>query len=456
MGDSPEEKRKNPWPLRIIILLCFVVLGLSLFLFGAWHVPDNRQWAESERNRVEDRVREIAAIPHEENPYYKYVRAVEAYAPVEHTVRGMGLPPPDMSSITGSSIPGEYVPVFIEHQKANSESIKLVMEAYPLEKGFAVVSHKTFEEKTIDLLGIRDLAQFITILGMIQERDGNIKKAVHHYFAVIKMGNTIGSGGNLIHGMMAVALNSIALDPLISIGGRNDLDGDMYAHILDELDRLDQGCFTYRELVDMEFLIFENVFESIRAGNTKILKVDLPWGARFLQGSFFAREQRIFQNYHKDLVENLPEHYPHGGWTFPEPVFPPLSYVAPIVVPNHNRAFEVYIMMRARIDGLKTLLALQLYRVDHGDFPQHLNELVPRYLPSLPADPFSGDGDFVYINQDGRVALYSVGPDGIDGGGRINAVASSDRRGDIIIYPAGKEPEDENPKGKVERIPRKR
>jgi hypothetical protein len=37
-------------------------------------------------------------------------------------------------------------------------------------------------------------------------------------------------------------------------------------------------------------------------------------------------------------------------------------------------------------------LAAQLYRADHRRWPAGLEELVPAYLPAVPADPFRGDG----------------------------------------------------------------
>ena len=63
------------------------------------------------------------------------------------------------------------------------------------------------------------------------------------------------------------------------------------------------------------------------------------------------------------------------------------------------------------------MLAFRMYVIDHGQYPQALRELVPEYLPALPADPMAADGrPFGYlIAMDGkRPVLYSVGEDGID------------------------------------------
>lgn len=40
--------------------------------------------------------------------------------------------------------------------------------------------------------------------------------------------------------------------------------------------------------------------------------------------------------------------------------------------------------------GIRTLLALERFRLAHNDYPDHLSQLVPDFLPAIPLDPFSG------------------------------------------------------------------
>jgi hypothetical protein len=69
------------------------------------------------------------------------------------------------------------------------------------------------------------------------------------------------------------------------------------------------------------------------------------------------------------------------------------------------------------LDLSRLALALAGYRDDHHAYPRSLTELCPRYLPTLPADPFSGNG-LIYKPEEEGYLLYSVGPNGIDDGGR--------------------------------------
>ncbi len=61
--------------------------------------------------------------------------------------------------------------------------------------------------------------------------------------------------------------------------------------------------------------------------------------------------------------------------------------------------------------------ALAAYRADRGEYPADLAALVPKYIPAVPEDTFA-DGPLHYRREGPGYVLYSVGPNGIDDGGR--------------------------------------
>ena len=88
---------------------------------------------------------------------------------------------------------------------------------------------------------------------------------------------------------------------------------------------------------------------------------------------------------------------------------------------THNDSFlgDSLVPLIQRIVILHTLntlaMALELYRVDTGRYPNTLGALSPRYLPQLPTDPYSKK-TFLYRHDDTKCVVYSVGPNGIDDG----------------------------------------
>ncbi len=74
-------------------------------------------------------------------------------------------------------------------------------------------------------------------------------------------------------------------------------------------------------------------------------------------------------------------------------------------------------------EGLRVMVALERYRIDHADYPDSLASLVPDYLPTVPTDPLTGCS-LAYTRQDplldGRCRsyiLYSFGADRTDNAG---------------------------------------
>jgi hypothetical protein len=67
---------------------------------------------------------------------------------------------------------------------------------------------------------------------------------------------------------------------------------------------------------------------------------------------------------------------------------------------------------------LQTHAAIWLFKHDRGRFPEHLGELVPKYLTSLPVDPNSVP--LCYRVEGEEFVLYSVGWDGKDDGGQFS------------------------------------
>jgi hypothetical protein len=91
-----------------------------------------------------------------------------------------------------------------------------------------------------------------------------------------------------------------------------------------------------------------------------------------------------------------------------------------------------------------TALALRLYSVAHaGRLPARLDDLVPEYLPSVPADPMARGAKLVYRPAGDDPVLYSVGDDATDNGGNDRARPGySDccfpwSRPDVVVHLAG-------------------
>ncbi len=69
----------------------------------------------------------------------------------------------------------------------------------------------------------------------------------------------------------------------------------------------------------------------------------------------------------------------------------------------------------------RTALALEIYRRQHGDYPDALDALIPELLPEMPNDLFEPTPKPLKYRREGvRAKVWSVGADGIDQSGQID------------------------------------
>jgi hypothetical protein len=96
-----------------------------------------------------------------------------------------------------------------------------------------------------------------------------------------------------------------------------------------------------------------------------------------------------------------------------------LRYVlVSLFAPATSAAARKAAFCRAAQDGVLIGIALELYRREHGDWPESLAALTPRWLPEVPVDRITGDVLHYKIDA-GAPLVYSVGIDLDDDGGRL-------------------------------------
>lgn len=91
--------------------------------------------------------------------------------------------------------------------------------------------------------------------------------------------------------------------------------------------------------------------------------------------------------------------------------------VSAILLPGFSRAVEKEVRITALLRLAQSAIAVERYRIAQGRLPDTLKDLVPKYLPAVPEDPFDGRPIRFKHLKTGYV-LYSVGADGVDNGGK--------------------------------------
>jgi hypothetical protein len=72
-------------------------------------------------------------------------------------------------------------------------------------------------------------------------------------------------------------------------------------------------------------------------------------------------------------------------------------------------------------------VAMERYRLANGRWPDKVDEVVPKYLTKVPADPYDGK-PLRYARHKDVVVVYAIGPDGKDDGGKPDELNHFDKK----------------------------
>ena len=96
----------------------------------------------------------------------------------------------------------------------------------------------------------------------------------------------------------------------------------------------------------------------------------------------------------------------------------PFNALGFVMLPAIDRIAESHFKYHALLECAVAAIAAERYRFAQRRWPASWNELVPKYLRVAPVDLFSDEVLRLRPLEDGMI-IYSVGPDGVDNGGRI-------------------------------------
>ncbi len=223
-----------------------------------------------------------------------------------------------------------------------------------------------------DVGDLKRLAQLLAAEGRLAELEHRPGDAARSYAQAIELGNAVSRGGILIHRLVGIAIQAIGGTRLARL--IPELDPKAARPIMQLLDQADTNAVHWTEI---------------------------------------QRNERLFARHE---LKKLP------------------SFVSTVVswwtsrsVKEKTRERDSAVLAHIRLMALE--LALRCYAAENNGAPAKLEELVPKYLSHLPADPFSGLA-FIYKPQQTNWLVYSVGPDGVDDGGL--SAGRLAKKGDIL------------------------
>ena len=94
-------------------------------------------------------------------------------------------------------------------------------------------------------------------------------------------------------------------------------------------------------------------------------------------------------------------------------------YFARLLLPATSRTAQKAASAQTAVDCALLACALERYRREHGQFPESLAALEPRFFEKLPHDIINGEPLKYHRPETGQYILYSVGWNEVDDGGAV-------------------------------------
>lgn len=258
----------------------------------------------------------------------------------------------------------------------NAEALRLIRVGLSRESRVPVATQMTNFTAHLDLPVLKRAAFLLRAEALLTACAGRTNDAARIHLEGVRFGREVSRGGFILHRLVGVACERIALEPLIQL-----------APALDETGR-----------------------RQVMEGLMKLEEQPVQW-------SEIWRAERAFIR--------------HQARRNPNPLRGLLDYWS---ARDELRKAEYRHHLPAVLARLLWLeLAVRSHVAEHGQPPETLAELVPQWLPSLPADPFTGR-PFVYRREGTNWVLYSLGPDRVDDGGQSGPrMGDPQARGDVRL-----------------------
>jgi hypothetical protein len=345
--------------------------------------------------------------------------------------------------------------------KQNEKPLELIIEASKRPKYYNPLVSKSNDPRSARVIGsllptvqkCREVAMALCCRAMSRVAHGDAEGAWQDLMAVQRLGRLLSSNGTLIEMLVGIAIEVTASNVTVTLLSQGEYSSKQARAWLDDLRKL-QPIGPFADKLDLaERFMTLDVLQSIAANGTRELDqlegmvggkaLPNPLGDRLFTRSVdfdpaFRRVNEVYdryvaasrlpdrasrkQKFAKILAEAKQAEEDGRGFAR---VFAGKARrgeyignrVVGLLLASLEKLQDAIDRAEQTHSNLQIALALAAYRVDTKRYPPQLADLVPKYLPKVPSDVFSGK-PLVYRPTEDGYLLYSVGINGIDDEGR--------------------------------------
>lgn len=284
---------------------------------------------------------------------------------------------------------------------------------------YAVDFHSGFDFQLPHLTQIRDGARILILESHARAHAGDLTGAVESLETTLRLSRSLEEEPVLKSQLVRMACSNMALQRIVELAQQAELPDAELARLQRVVRESDYRHATRRALACERVLALNN-----------LPPVALSWS---------ADPQIEFSNTMQVVMEAL-----EVSWAaaMKEVDADPGSGLFAMASPAWRSTLVGGARQEAYRNVADVFLAVQRYRLQHGEVPTSLELLVPDFLPAQPLDPFN-DEVLTYRVDEASLMIYSVGDNKQDDAGKVGDFTAPDVGVKLPLSPAAVEPSTE-------------
>jgi hypothetical protein len=341
----------------------------------------------------------------------------------------------------GQSLSPEQKKLLSGYVEMNSDALDKMREAIKLPESRYPLDYTPGPDTLLPHLGkLKKLAVIVRYKSFLESDSGDTTNAVFDIENLCGMSQTLDQEPDMIAQLVRIALIAIAENSLEHNFNISSLNESELAGLAFALSQTEKTNLMRKALIG-ELAINVPIFQLARSRPKSA--VELVEGAQQVGGFsthaldfWLIREPRFFRAigfwdrdfiFYLDTLEtnialdNFPpprslasaDNFKKADETVERKNY----YLSKMLLAALSNAITKEASSLAYLRTSIVAIAVERFRVAHGQLPENLNEVVPQFLSAVPTDPFDGQPLRYHRLAKGYV-IYSIGSDGHDDGGR--------------------------------------
>lgn len=298
----------------------------------------------------------------------------------------------------------------------------------------------------------RQIARLSSLRALYLLKTGKEKDALDECMLTIEFGHRIKDcRGGLIVYLVGVATQEIALRRFRDLLAQTELGAEALEPYIEKLAEYGANENGLGNAYRLEYVMFCNTIEDLATGKGIVERSRKDNSEPFRPAPrtiYFKpnKTKRRFATICRTLVANLPKHY--AEMQLPEiekydrlgkirlilKGNPVGDILIGMLAPALDRALVQKCRENCSVAATRILIALNCYKLKHGELPDTLEELVPEYFDVVPLDDF--DGQLMRYSREKRI-VYSIDADLEDNGGTSRDERADPEAGYDWVYKIG-------------------